>query len=208
MSGEQKLKEGDEIIKTVEASNAYELLFFTDKCQVYKSKATDFSDGKASVLGDYIPSKLQFDIDGEMAIYMAETKDYKGYMLFVFENGRIAKVPISAYETKTNRKKLINAYCEKFPIHTILYLTEEKDILISSTNGRKLIVNSGAIPAKTTKNNSGVAGMTQKKGHKVYSVSIYEKGTLDNEHRYRTRNLPAAGALPAKNQAQQAEMDL
>ncbi|MBE6769935.1 MAG: topoisomerase IV [Ruminococcaceae bacterium] len=208
MSGEQKLKEGDEITKTVEASNAYELLFFTDKCQVYKAKATDFSDGKASLLGDYIPSKLQFDIDGEMAIYMAETKDYKGYMVFVFENGRIAKVPMSAYETKTNRKKLINAYCEKFPVHTILYLTEEKDILISSTNGRKLLVNTGAIPAKTTKNNSGIAGMTQKKGHKVYSVSIYEKGTLDNEHRYRTRNLPAAGALPAKNQAQQAQMDL
>ena len=143
-----------------------------------------------------------------MAIYMAETKDFKGYMLFVFENGRIAKVPMSAYETKTNRKKLINAYCEKFPIHTILYLTEEKDILISSTNGRKLLINTGAIPAKTTKNNGGVAGMTQKKGHKVYSVSVYEKGPLDNEHRYRTRNLPAAGALPARNQAQQAQMDI
>jgi len=207
MSGDQKFKEGDELLQTVEATNAHDLLFFTDKCQVYKSRANEFADSKASVLGDYIPSKLEFDA-GENTVYMVSTRDYKGYMLFVFDNGRIAKVPLDAYQTKTNRKKLINAYCEKFTLHTIIYLPEDKDVLLTSTNGRKLLISTGAIAPKTTKNNGGVAVMTQRKGQRIYSASAYTKGELENEHRYRTRNLPAAGALPQKGIAEQAKMDI
>ena len=207
MSGEQKLKEGDEITQTIESTNAHELLFFTNKCQVYKSRVADFSDGKASLLGDFVPSALEFD-EGEYPVYMVNTQDYKGYMLFVFDNGRIAKVPLSAYETKTNRKKLINAYCEKFTLHTVLYLSEDTELLLKSTNGRMLLVNSASIPSKTTKNNGGIAVMTQKKGQRVYTAELYEKGTLEPEHRYRTKNLPAAGSLKPTGAAEQAKMDL
>lgn len=115
MSGEQKLKEGDEIIETVEANNDTELMFFTDKCQVYKTRAATFADTKASVLGDFVASKLEMD-EGETVIYMAVIKEYKGNMLFFYENGKVAKIDISAYETKTNRKKLINAYSDKSPL--------------------------------------------------------------------------------------------
>ena len=207
MSGEQKFKEGDELSQSMESTNAHELLFFTDKCQVYKARTSDFADGKASVLGDYIPSKLEFD-EGESTVYMVATRDYKGYMLFVFDNGRVAKVPLNAYQTKNNRKKLINAYCEKFALHTIIYLPEDGDILLTSTNGRKLLVSTAAIAAKTTKNNGGVAVMTQRKGQRIYSATPYIKGDMENEHRYRTRNLPAAGALPQKGIAEQAKMDI
>ncbi len=207
MSGEQKLKEGDEITQTVESSNAADLLFFTDKCQVYKTKVNDFADGKASVLGDYVASKLEYD-SGESSIYMVDTKDYSGYVLFFFENGRIAKVPLNSYQTKTNRKKLINAYCEKFGIHTIMHIKEDIDILLKSSNGRMLLVNTGSIPAKTTRDNAGIAVMTQKKGQRLFEVSVYEKGTLDSEHRYRTKNLPAAGSLKPAATAQQEKMDL
>ncbi|MBE6728278.1 MAG: topoisomerase IV [Ruminococcaceae bacterium] len=207
MSGEQKLKEGDTITQTVESSNAADLLFFTDKCQVYKSKVNDFADGKASVLGDYVASKLEYDA-GESSIYMIDTKDYSGYVLFFFENGRIAKVPLNSYQTKTNRKKLINAYCEKFGIHTVMYIKEDVDILLKSTNNRMLLINTGSIPAKTTRDNAGIAVMTQKKGHRLFEVSVYEKGTLDSEHRYRTKNLPAAGSLKPATTGEQAKMDI
>ena len=207
MSGEQKLKEGDEITQTVESNNAEELLFFTNKCQVYKSRVFDFADSKASVLGDYVPSRLEFE-EGEYPIYMVNTRDYKGYMVFVFDNGRIAKVPLDAYATKTNRKKLINVYCEKFTIHTVLHLKEDLDLLLKSTNGRMLLVNTGSVPSKTTKNNGGIAVMTQKKGQRVFTAEIYEKGTLDPEHRYRTKNLPAAGSLKPSGVVEQAKMDI
>ncbi len=207
MSGEQKLKEGDFITQTIESTNATELLFFSDKAQVYKSKTAEFADSKASVLGDYIPSKLEFD-EGENAIYMVETSDYLGHMVFVFENGKISRVPLMSYVTKTNRKKLIKAYSEKYPIHTILYVKEDRDILLKSTNGRMLIVNTASIAAKTTKDNGGVAVMTQKKGQRISEVSLYEKGTLDSEHRYRTRNLPAAGSKKPTGTAEQAMLDL
>ena len=207
MSGEQKLKEGDEITQTIESTNAAELLFFSNKAQVYKSKTSEFADSKASILGDYIPSKLEFD-EGENAIYMVETADYKGHMVFVFENGKISRVPLESYATKTNRKKLIKAYSEKYPIHTILFVREDCDILLKSTNGRMLIVNTASIAAKTTKDNGGVAVMTQKKGQRISEVLLYEKGTLDSEHRYRTRNLPAAGQKKPTGTAEQAMLDL
>lgn len=194
MSGEQKLKEGDSLLFTVEATNNTELLFFTDKCQVYKAKASDFDDTKASVLGDYVPSKLHMDA-GEAAIYMAVTTDYKGYMLFFFENGKLAKVDLAAYETKTNRKKLIKAYCDKFPLAAIRHIKEDGELVVQSTAGRILLLNTGAVAPKTTKDTQGVAVMTLKKGHRLSSVRAYREGEFQKPARYRTRSLPAAGAL-------------
>ena len=193
MSGEQKLKENDEIIETVEAANNTELLFFTDKCRVYKAKAADFDDSKASVLGDYVDSKLEMEPD-ENAVYMAVTTDYKGFMLFFFENGKLAKIDLSAYETKTNRKKLIKAYCEKFPVVNMFCVTEDKEYVMKSTSGRILLLNTGAIAVKTTKDSMGVSVMTLKKGHRVSSVKEYTDGEFVKPARYRTRTLPAAGA--------------
>lgn len=193
MSGEQKLKENDEIIETVEAANNTELLFFTDKCRVYKAKAADFDDSKASVLGDYVASKLEMEPD-ENAVYMAVTTDYKGFMLFFFENGKLAKIDLSAYETKTNRKKLIKAYCEKFPVVNMFCVTEDKEYVMKSTSGRILLLNTGAIAIKTTKDSMGVSVMTLKKGHRVSSVKEYTDGEFVKPARYRTRTLPAAGA--------------
>lgn len=193
MSGEQKLKENDEIIETVEAANNTELLFFTDKCRVYKAKAADFDDSKASVLGDYVASKLEMEPD-ENAVYMAVTTDYKGFMLFFFENGKLAKIDLSAYETKTNRKKLIKAYCEKFPVVNMFCVTEDKEYVMKSTSGRILLLNTGAIAVKTTKDSMGVSVMTLKKGHRVSSVKEYTDDEFVKPARYRTRTLPAAGA--------------
>lgn len=193
MSGEQKLKENDEIIETVEAANNTELLFFTDKCRVYKAKAADFDDSKASVLGDYVASKLEMEPD-ENAVYMAVTTDYKGFMLFFFENGKLAKIDLSAYETKTNRKKLIKAYCEKFPVVNMFCVTEDKEYVMKSSSGRILLLNTGAIAVKTTKDSMGVSVMTLKKGHRVSSVKEYTDGEFVKPARYRTRTLPAAGA--------------
>lgn len=193
MSGEQKLKENDEIIETVEAANNTELLFFTDKCRVYKAKAADFDDSKASVLGDYVASKLEMEPD-ENAVYMAVTTDYKGFMLFFFENGKLAKIDLSAYETKTNRKKLIKAYCEKFPVVNMFCVTEDKEYVMKSTSGRILLLSTGAIAVKTTKDSMGVSVMTLKKGHRVSSVKEYTDGEFVKPARYRTRTLPAAGA--------------
>ncbi len=194
MSGEQKLKEGDEIVAEVNTQNSAELLFFTDKCQVYKAKASDFDDTKASVLGDFVPSKLEFEKD-EKPIYMAVTKDFKGYMLFFFENGKVAKVDMAGYETKTNRKKLIKAYSNKAPIVSCMYIPEDTEIVITSTAGRHLLVNTAAISPKTTKDTAGVNVLTVKKYHKLQSVRLYKEGEFSKPHRYKTKTLPAAGAL-------------
>lgn len=203
MSGEQKLKESDEIVSTVETTNNTELLFFTDQCQVYKSKVSDFDDTKASVLGDFVPSKLMMD-EGESAISMVVLKEYKGYMLFFFENGKVAKVDISAYETKTNRKKLIKAYSDKSPIVAVVYAETDKELVMRSTAGRYLLFNTGAISAKTTKDSQGVSVMTLKKGHRIDSVTEYSEGMFAKPTRYRTKNLPAAGAiLSAEDQGEQ-----
>lgn len=198
MGGEQKLKEGDEIIEAIEGDNKNELLFFTNACQVYKSKANDFSDAKASVLGDFVPAKLQFDKD-EVPVYMAVTDDYSGFMIFVFENGKMAKVDMKQYMTKTNRKKLINAYSDKSPLVKAFYVKEESDIIIENINGRKLLLNTSAINAKTSKNTQGVAVMKLRKGHKVADAKVYQEGDLDNASRYRARTLPASGKLPEED---------
>lgn len=206
MSGEQKLKEGDEIILAEEGSNADELLFFTNKCQCYKAKASDFGDGKASLLGDYIPAKLGME-DGETTLGMVRTRDYKGILLFVFENGRVSKVDLAAYYTKTNRKKLIGAFCDKFTLHSIVALKEDAEVLLTSSNGRILLFGSGALTTKTTRNNNGVAVMTQKRGQRIFSAEIYLEGRLQKPHRYRTKTLPAAGSFPSsEEQAEQISL--
>ncbi|MEG1448006.1 MAG: DNA topoisomerase (ATP-hydrolyzing) subunit A [Oscillospiraceae bacterium] len=201
MSGEQKLKDGDEIKDIIETTNAKELLFFTDKCQVYKAKVSDFDDTKASVLGDYIPTKLQMD-EGENAIYMAVTSDYKGYMLFFFENGKVSKLDMSVYETKTNRKKLIKAYSDKSPIANMLYIQEDGEYVIESSAGRLLLINSGSIAPKTTKDTMGVGIMTLKKGQKLVNARPYIEGEFSKPHRYRTKNLPALGSFLSSEDSQ------
>ncbi len=194
MSGAHKLKENDSIIIEKESGNNTDLLFFSDKCQTYKSKANEFEDSKTSVMGDYIPTKLGFD-QGENSVYMAATTDYKGYMLFFFENGKVAKVDLDSYSTKTNRKKLINAYSDKSPLVAAYMITEDEDFVIKSTSGRLLLFNSGAISSKTTKNTQGVAVMSLKKGHRVTSVVNYKEGMFTKPQRYKTKTLPSAGAI-------------
>lgn len=194
MSGEQKLKEGDAIARQVESSNAAELLFFSDKAQVYKLRASDFDDTKASVLGDYIPAKAQMD-EGERTAAMVVTKDYSGFVLFVFENGKAAKVELSAYQTKTNRRKLLNAYSDKSPLVCALYLPEDREVLMTASSGRMLLFHTGLIASKTTKNTQGVQAMNLKKGQRVLSCAPFAEGDLQNPGRYR-KKLPALGALP------------
>lgn len=197
MSGEQKVKEGDKILEAVECSNKDEILAFSTKNQVYKAKVDDFQDTKASVLGEYVPSKLNME-EGEEIAYIAVFSEYKGYMIFVFENGKIAKVDMSAYETKTNRKKLINAYSDKSVLAAALYLSEDTDIVICGSNERKLLLNTASILPKTTKSTQGVQAMTlKKKSDKVVSVHLYNEGEFEKPYRYRPKNLPAAGALPS-----------
>lgn len=194
MSGEHKYKDGDSLLLSMESSNNKDLLFFTNKCQVYKAKVSDFDDTKASVLGDYVPSKLEME-PGESAIYMAVTSNYSGYMIFVFENGKIAKVEMEAYQTKTNRKKLIKAYSEKFPLAAIKFLESDRDLIVKSSAGRYLLFNTGSISPKASKDSIGVALMSLKKGQRIIEVQEYIQGIFAKPHRYKTKNLPAAGAL-------------
>ncbi|HNW04709.1 MAG TPA: DNA topoisomerase (ATP-hydrolyzing) subunit A [Oscillospiraceae bacterium] len=195
MSGEQKLKEGDEILSVTESRNAVNLLFFSDRAQVYKACAADFDDTKASVMGDYIPAKLGFD-DGENALRMAVLDEQAAYMLFFYQNGKAAKVPLSSYETKTRRKRLVGAYCDKSPLAACFCIGEDREFLLRSSAGRLLLVHSGAIPPKAARDTQGVAVMTLKKNVVLENVRAFEGAMLENAHRFRTRNLPAAGTLP------------
>ncbi len=198
MSGEQKIKEGDTFLPEIECSNKDELLFFTNQCQVYKAKVDDFADTKASVLGEYVPGKLEMAED-EQVVYTAVISDYTGYMIFVFENGKFAKVDMTSYATKTNRKKLINAYSNKSPLAQAIYIKEDTELVICSSSGRMLLVNTGAILPKTTKDTQGISAMKLKKTHKVVSLHIYQEGEFEKAWRFRAKNLPAAGALPSEN---------
>lgn len=207
MSGEQKLKEGDAVTQTEEATNACDLLFFTDRCQVYKMRASDLSDGKASVLGEYIPAKAGMD-EGENAIYMVPTTDYQGYMLFLFENGKAAKVELSAYATKTNRRKLVGAYSDKSPLVAVMYLKEDRDLVLTGTNGRLLLVNTGAIPDKATRTTQGVFVMTFTAAkHHLQNAEPYEEGMLETPDRYR-KNVPSPGAVPSQADAMRGQLSL
>ena len=195
MSGEQKVKEGDEVVRTFECSNRDELLVFTDKAQVYKAKVDDFADSKASLLGTYVATKLEMEAD-EKTIFICVIREYKGYMIFAFENGKVAKVDITAYQTKTNRKKLLKAYSNKVPLVACEYIEDDTELVLCSTSGRLLILNTGALAAKTTKDTIGVSVMTQKKKHKLESIHFYQEGEFEKAWRFRTKNLPAAGAMP------------
>lgn len=195
MSGEQKVKEGDAVERTYECSNRDELLVFTDKMQVYKAKVDDFADGKASQLGIYVPSKLEMEPD-EKIVYICVLNEYVGYMIFAFENGKVAKVDISAYQTKTNRKKLLKAYSAKSPLAGVTYLKEDAEIVLCSTSGRMLLFNTASLTAKSTKDTIGVSVMSQKKNHKVESMHFYREGEFEKAWRFRAKNLPAAGAVP------------
>ena len=195
MSGEHKLKEGDEIVQTIESSNNHELLFFSDQASVYKSHADDFKDTKTSVMGDYIPAKLGF-AEGESTRYMAVLSEYTGYMLFFYENGKVAKVEMSAYATKANRRKLVGAYSDKSPLIAVYYVPQDAEFVLTSTSGRRLLVHTGAIAPKSTRSTIGVQVLTLKGKHVLQSVTPYVAGSLAKESRYRTKSLPAAGAMP------------
>ena len=197
MGNTHKLKEGDEITDHIEFTNNCDLLFFTNKSQVYKAKGSDCADMKASSIGDYIPAKLSMD-EGETAVKMIVTKDYKGMLLFAFENGKVAKVPLSAYETKSNRKKLTGAYSDKSPIAGIEFTDEEKEFVLTATSGRMLLLHSASINIKTTRNTQGVAVMKLKKGQRLFDVKPYVEGTFSKPSRYRTKSLPALGAMPSE----------
>ncbi len=195
MSSEHKLKEGDVIRQTVETTNNRDLLFFTDKGTVYKAKAADFPDTKASVLGEYVAAKLGFE-EGESARFMAVTADYSGYMLFFFENGKAAKVEMASYATKTNRRKLVGAYSDKSPAVAIAQIAEDAEFMLTATSGRMLLVHTGAISAKSTRNTIGVQVMTLKGRHRLQKAEPFAEGMVTKPNRYRTKSLPAAGALP------------
>lgn len=194
MSGEQKLKDGDVIQEHIETTNRSELLFFTNKGQVYKAKTSDFSDSKASLLGDYIPASLSFD-DDEILRHMVVTKDYSGFMLFVFENGKVAKVPLSAYETKTNRKKLTNAYSLKSKLVDIFFISEHTDLMLRSSNGRMIIFNTALLLPKTTRNTIGVQAMTLKAKSLLEKAFIVTQEQTTELSKYKVKSIPAAGSF-------------
>ena len=194
MSSEQKYKDGDELNISFESSNRRELLIVTDKQQIYKARVSDFEDCKASVLGTYLPTKLGMD-DGESVVTMIDPGDYRANILFAFANGKIARVEMSAYETKTNRKKLVNAYSDKSPLVSVLVLTEETDVVCVSSDDRALMFNTSLLQPKTSRATQGVGVMTLKPRRElVRAVPAAESGIL-NIARYRVRSLPAAGAL-------------
>ncbi len=193
MSGEHKLKEGDYISQHEETTNKSELLFFTDKAQVYKSKAYQFDDTKASLFGDYIPAKLGFDNDENIVKMKAITDFNIGFVLFVFENGKVAKVPYKSYETKTNRKKLANAYSNKSPLVDILFLQEDTDILISSNGGKSFVFNTSVLLPKFTRDSVGVNVMSLKSGQKVDSVKVLTDGIPEKLLNYVVKNVPSVG---------------
>ena len=194
MSGEQKFKEDDALSMSVESSNAAELMFFTDKAQVYKTRASDFADGKASQLGDYLPAKLGMD-EGESVMGMVLPGDYSGYMIFFFENGKAAKVELSAYKTTSNRRRLTGAYSDKSPLRGLMYLREDREIAVYSTEPRVLIVNTALFGVKTTRTTQGVALLTLKKKHVLDTVRFPEETGITDLARYRGRSIPATGAL-------------
>lgn len=196
MSGEQKLKVGDEIKTELESTNAADLLFFTNKCRVYKAKVSDFADTKASVLGEYIPARLGME-DGEQAVEMVATLDYKGILLFAFENGKVAKLSLELYATKTNRKKLTGAYCDKSPLAAMLLIPSDTEILLSASSGRVLLFDSAVLVEKSTRSTQGVNVMRLKKGQRVINIEEYTDGRFETPSRYRSKTLPALGAFIA-----------
>ncbi len=207
MNSEQRLKEDDEIIFSKEVSNKCDLLFFTDKCQVYKSKVSDFQECKASVLGHFIPSSLGFE-NNENPLFMAVTADYKGFILVTFKNGKAAKISLSAFETKTNRKKLINAYSDKSEAVAFFCDSADFDLLLRASNDRFLSVNTAMISEKTTKNTQGVQVITLKGKNTLFSAKRLEADDFVNPHRYKTKNIPAAGSFLSEDDKKKNQLTL
>ena len=209
MSGEQKFKEGDSLLFTQETTNRADLLVFTDQFQCYKSRLSEFEDGKASQLGDYLPQKLGME-QGESVISVVLTQDYSGFVLFFFENGKVAKVPLNAYETKTNRKKLTGAYCDKSPLVSVYALQADEQMAVYASDGRALIFSTAQLLPKTTRNTQGVTVMNLKRKAVMNAVLPLEQSGIENQSRYRTKTIPAAGALlkPEDMQEKQEKLDI
>ena len=207
MSGEQKFKEGDGLLMSRETTNSAELLVFTDRCQVYKTRLSDFDDGKASALGDYLPGKLGFD-EGESFFAAVFPGDYSGNLLFIFENGKCAKVELTGYATKTNRRKLTGAYSDKSPLVAVLELTQEQELVLYASDGRALIFSTAQLASKTTRATQGVAVMTLKKSAKVTRAQRLSDSAIANQSRYRMRSIPAAGALLKQEDTEERQISL
>ena len=209
MSGEQKFKEGDSLLFSRETTNRADLLVFTDQFQCYKSRLSEFEDGKASLLGDYLPQKLGME-QGESVISVVLTQDYSGFVLFFFENGKVAKVPLNAYETKTNRKKLTGAYCDKSPLVSVYALQADEQMAVYASDGRALIFSTAQLLPKTTRNTQGVTVMSLKRKAVMNAVLPLEQSGIENQGRYRTKTIPAAGALlkPEDMQEKQEKLDI
>ena len=209
MSGEQKFKEGDSLLFSRETTNRADLLVFTDQFQCYKSRLSEFEDGKASQLGDYLPQKLGME-QGESVISVVLTQDYSGFVLFFFENGKVAKVPLNAYETKTNRKKLTGAYCDKSPLVSVYALQTDEQMAVYASDGRALIFSTAQLLPKTTRNTQGVTVMSLKRKAVMNAVLPLEQSGIENQSRYRTKTIPAAGALlkPEDMQEKQEKLDI
>ena len=207
MSGEQKFKEGDELFRQVEATNNTELMFFTDRQQVYKVRAADFADGKASLLGDYLPTKLGMDED-EKVIDLVLPGDYSGHVLFFFENGKCARVSLSAYATTSNRRKLTGAYSDKSPLAALVPLTEDRELALISTEPRALLLHTALLAPKTTRATQGVAVMNMKPRYHLDRVCTLEESGITNLARYRVRSIPAAGALLREEDQGREQMSL
>ena len=207
MSGEQKFKEGDALRQSFETTNAAELLFFTDRQQVYKTRASEFGETKASALGDYLPAKLGMD-EGENVIYLTLAGDYSGFMLFLFENGKAAKVPLSAYATTSNRRRLTGAYSDKAPLTAMLALGEDTELALYTSEPRCLLMHTASLTPKTTRSTQGVAVMTIKPKYRLERAVPAAETGITNPARYRTRTLPAAGALLKAEDSDEKQMEL
>ncbi len=207
MSSEQKFKEGDSLLTRQEATNNTELMFFTDRQQVYKVRASDFADSKASVLGEYLPARLSMD-DGESIVAMILPGDYSGHLLFFFENGKCARVALSAYATTSNRRKLTGAYSDKSPLVALLPLAEDRELALYSSEPRALLVHTSLLSPKTTRSTQGVAVMTIKTKYHLERVVPVEETAIVNHSRYRTRNIPAAGALLRQEDTEEKQLEL
>ena len=207
MSGEQKFKEGDRLKFSMETTNNAEILVFTDKYQVYKARCSDFDDSKASVLGDYLSGKLGFD-EGESFLDLCFPGDYSGFVIFVYENGKVAKVELSTYATKSNRRKLTGAYCDKSPLKAVYLLREDRQLVLYSTEGRALIFSTAQLAPKTTRSTQGVSVMTLKRKAVVHRAALLEDTGIVNASRYRTRSIPAAGALLKDEDAEEKQISM
>ena len=207
MSGDQKYKEGDGLSQYFEATNNTELMFFTDRQQVYKTRASEFGETKASLLGDYLPAKLGLDA-GENVIFLCLPGDYSGSLLFAFENGRVARVSLSAYATTSNRRKLTGAYCEKFPLVQILPLAEDRELALLTNEPRALLVHTALLAPKTTRGTQGVQVMNIKPKYHLERLANVADTGITNQARYRTRTIPAAGALLRPEDSEEKQLEL